>query len=118
MSCRHGESYLDFIFRSAGFGFVPEYWDFLGKATYNLDSYNRISFLNIGAIDRVKFFNDTEDQRFDNSRVLGNSQDQYFSGVSWQHLLRGGVLRTRLTRTFTDYRFEQSDSLLNPIFRQ
>jgi len=27
-------SYLDFIFKAAGFGFVPEYWDFLGKATY------------------------------------------------------------------------------------
>ncbi|MEX2089379.1 MAG: TonB-dependent receptor, partial [Bacteroidota bacterium] len=24
-------SYLDFIFKAAGFGFVPEYWDFMGK---------------------------------------------------------------------------------------
>lgn len=109
-------SYLDFIFRSAGFGFVPEYWDFLGKATYHLDSNNKISFLNIGALDRVKFFNDTEDQRFDNSRVLGNSQDQYFSGVSWERLLKNAVLRTSLTRTLTDYRYEQADSLLNPVF--
>ncbi|MBU1920235.1 TonB-dependent receptor, partial [bacterium] len=110
-------SYLDFIFRSAGFGFVPEYWDFLGKATYNIDQRNKISFLNIGALDRVRFFNDTEEQRFDNSRILGNSQDQYFSGISWQHLLKGAVLRTSLTRTFTDYKFGQSDSLQNPIFK-
>ncbi len=29
-------SYLDLLFRAAGFGFVPEYWDFLGKATYEI----------------------------------------------------------------------------------
>lgn len=110
-------SYLDFIFRRAGFGFVPEYWDFLGKATVNLDQYNKVSFLNIGALDRVRFFNRTPDQRFENSRILGNSQNQYFSGVSWQHLLSGGVLRTSLTRTFVDYNFEQADSLLKPFFQ-
>jgi hypothetical protein len=110
-------SYLDFLFRLAGFGFVPEYWDFLGKATYRPSWRDEFSFLNIGALDDVRFYNDDADQRFDNSRVLGNEQRQYFSSISWQHLFRGGFLNTTLGRTFTRYRFEQSDSLLNPIFQ-
>ncbi len=110
-------SYLDFLFRLAGFGFVPEYWDFLGKATYRPSSRDQFSFLNIGALDDVRFYNDDNDQRFDNSRVLGNEQRQYFSSISWQHLFRRGFISTKLGRTFTRYRFEQSDSLLNPIFQ-
>src|SRR3989337_1724609 len=38
-------SYLDFIFKAAGFGFVPEYWDFLGKVHYHLGRNDRISVL-------------------------------------------------------------------------
>jgi hypothetical protein len=110
-------SYLDFIFRSAGFGFVPEYWDFLGKTTFRPDAENEVSFLNIGALDKVRFDNETPDKRFDNSQILGNSQDQYFSGLSWRHLLRGGLLTTSLTRSYVNYRFIQTDSLLNPIFQ-
>ncbi|MDT8324581.1 MAG: TonB-dependent receptor, partial [Bacteroidota bacterium] len=79
-------SYLDLIFKAAGFGFVPEYWDFIGKASYDIDRENEISFLTIGVLDKVRFFNDDEDQRFDNSRILGNSQDQYFTSISWKHL--------------------------------
>ena len=49
-------SYLDLIFKAAGFGFVPEYWDFIGKATFNIDRSNEISFLTIGVLDKVRFF--------------------------------------------------------------
>jgi hypothetical protein len=109
-------SYLDFIFKAAGFGFVPEYWDFIGKATYDIDRENEISFLTIGVLDNVRFFNDDEDQRFDNSRVLGNAQDQYFSSIRWKHLMGSGFMTFTLGRTFVDYSFLQSDSLLNPVF--
>jgi hypothetical protein len=110
-------SYLDFIFKAAGFGFVPEYWDFLGKATIHPDKQNTLSFINIGALDNIRIFNDTPDQRLDNSRILGSSQNQYFSGLSWQHLMHGGILRTSLTRTFVDYDYLQTDTLLNPRFQ-
>ena len=30
-------SYLDFIFKAAGFGFVPEYYDVLAKVNYKID---------------------------------------------------------------------------------
>lgn len=109
-------SYLDFIFKAAGFGFVPEYWDFIGKATYDIDRANEISFLTIGVLDNVRFFNDDEEQRFSNSRVLGNAQDQYFSNIRWRHLMDNGFVSFALGRTFVDYSFLQSDSLLNPVF--
>jgi len=109
-------SYLDFIFKAAGFGFVPEYWDFIGKATYSLDRDNELSFLTIGVLDNVRFFNDEEDQRFDNSRILGNDQNQYFSSLSWKRLMKNGFMTFSLGRTFVDYSFLQTDSLLNPVF--
>jgi hypothetical protein len=109
-------SYLDLIFKAAGFGFVPEYWDFIGKANYSLDRENEISFLTIGALDKVRFFNDNEDQRFGNSRILGNSQDQYFSSFAWKHLMDHGFMTVALGRTFTTYDFLQTDSLLAPVF--
>jgi hypothetical protein len=109
-------SYLDLIFKAAGFGFVPEYWDFIGKGVYELDRENEISFLTIGVLDKVRFFNDDEDQRFSNSRILGNSQDQYFSSISWKHLMKNGFMTFSLGRTFVDYSFLQSDSLLQPVF--
>ncbi len=110
-------SYLDFIFKAAGFGFVPEYWDFTGKATVAIDQQNEISFLGIGALDNVRFFNDTEDQRFTNSRILGNSQNQYFTNFSWKHLMGKGFVTVGFGRTFVDYDFLQTDSLLSPVFR-
>jgi TonB dependent receptor-like, beta-barrel/Carboxypeptidase regulatory-like domain/TonB-dependent Receptor Plug Domain len=109
-------SYLDFIFKAAGFSFVPEYWDFLGRISYRLDNRNNLTVLAVGAIDDVSFFNDDADNRFDNSRVLGTSQRQYVSGVTWQHLLGNGFSRVTLGRTFSNYNGIQRDSLLNPIF--
>ena len=109
-------SYLDLIFKAAGFGFVPEYWDFIAKADYRLDQSNELSFLTIGVLDNVRFFNDTEEQRFSNSRILGNSQNQYFSNITWKRVMKNGFMSMSLGRTFVDYSFLQSDSLLQPVF--
>ncbi len=109
-------SYLDLIFKAAGFSFVPEYWDFLGRVNYNLDGSNSLTFLAVGAIDDVNFLNKDNDARFDNSRILGTAQRQYASGVTWQHLFAKGLIRTTLGRTYANYDGIQRDSLLNPIF--
>ncbi len=110
-------SYLDFIFKAAGFGFVPEYYDVISKADFKLDNSNSISFLFLGAFDNVKYFNQTADQRFDNSRILGSDQKQYATGISYQHLIQNGFFNIVLSRTFVDYNTLQRDSLLNPIFK-
>ncbi len=110
-------SYLDFIFKAAGFGFVPEYYDVITKADFKLDNSNSISYLFVGAFDKVKYFNETAEQRFDNSRILGSDQTQYATGISYQHLIDNGFLNVNLSRTYVDYNTLQRDSLLNPIFR-
>jgi hypothetical protein len=109
-------SYLDFIFKAAGFNFVPEYWDFLARGSYRLDARNSVSFLGMGALDDVSFFNDDAEKRFDNSRVLGTSQNQYASSIRWQHLFGIGFTTVTLGRSFMQYSGLQNDSLLRPIF--
>lgn len=112
-------SYLDLLFRAAGFSFVPAYWDFQLKATQDLGPANRIAFLGIGAINTVSFTNETADDRYDNSRILSPEQNQYFAGLTWQHFFDRGVLTSTLGRTFTKFEAVQRDSLVPPndVFR-
>lgn len=109
-------SYLDIIFKAAGFSFVPEYWDFLGRAHYGIDRSNELTFLAVGAIDDVTFMNKDADDRFSNSRVLGTAQRQYASGASLRHLFTHGYATFTLGRSFVQYNGIQRDSLLLPIF--
>lgn len=110
-------SYLDLIFKAAGFGFVPEYYDVLSKFNFRLDNSNTINYLFIGAFDNVRYFNETSDQRYDNSRILGSDQIQYFTGITWQKIFPGGFFTLTLGRNFTDFDTVQRDSLLVPIFQ-
>ncbi len=109
-------SYLDFIFNAAGFGFVPEYYDVLAKYSNNLSKNEKISFLFIGAFDRVKFNNDTRENLISNSRVLASNQNQYLTGISYRKLFGSGYYTISLSRNFVDYDTFQKDTLLNPIF--
>ncbi|HLP15512.1 MAG TPA: TonB-dependent receptor, partial [Bacteroidota bacterium] len=109
-------SYLDFIFKAAGFGFVPEYWDFLAKASFRLSEHDRLTFVAISALDNVKQFNDTQQKRFDNSRVLASDQTQAVGGISWRHLLGSGYTTVTLGQSYVDFDTRQNDSLLVPIF--
>lgn len=109
-------SYLDFIFKAADFSFVPEYYDVLTKADFKVDNKNSFSFLFISAFDNVKFFNNNEDQRFDNSRILGSDQIQYITGISYRRLFNNGFYNISLSRNYTDFDSRQRDSLLNPVF--
>jgi outer membrane receptor protein involved in Fe transport len=112
-------SYLDLIFKAAGFGFVPAYSDLQVKVVRDLTPRDKLSFLLIGANGTVTFFNDDPDQRFENSRVAAPTQQQYFSGLTWRRLVPRGILNVTLGRTFTDFQTIQNDSLNPPstIFR-
>jgi len=109
-------SYLDFIFKAADFSFVPEYWDILGKADVEIDERNSLSVLVVTAIDNINYFNDTEDQRYDNSRIIGSEQLQYLAGLKYRHLIDNGFINLSLSRNFVDYDTQQSDSLLVPVY--
>ncbi len=110
-------SYLDLIFKAAGFGFVPEYWDFLVSTRHRLGTQDNLSVLGLAALDNTRLFNDTPDKRFNNSRVLASDQQQYIGGVSWQHLFPFGYSRLTASRTDVSFNYRQDDSLLVPIFR-
>lgn len=112
-------SYLDFLFKAAGFGFVPAYADLQVKAVQDLGDRDKLSFLLIGADGTVTFTNDDADKRFENSRVAAPSQRQYFSGLTWRRLIPRGLLDVTLGRTWTDFRTIQNDSLNppSPVFR-
>lgn len=112
-------SYLDLLFKALGVSFIPTYTDATLKATWRPSSRDDFSVLAVGALDEVNFNNDDGDDRVKNSQVLGTTQDQYFTGVTWKRLVRNGVLTTTLGRTWTRYRTAQYDSLQppNPIFR-
>lgn len=110
-------SYLDFIFEAAGFGFIPQYWDFHAKFNYNIDKSNNISFLTIGALNDVKLNNENIDNRYDNSQVAIPNQKQYFSGITWKHLFDNGFSTITLAQTMVDFNTFQNDSNLVEIFR-
>lgn len=109
-------SYLDFIFEAAGFSFVPEYYDVLTKADFKIDNNNSLSFLFISAFDNVKFFNDNEDQKSDNARILGTDQVQYVAGLNFRRLINKGYYNISLSRNYTDFDSRQRDINLNPVF--
>jgi hypothetical protein len=110
-------SYLDFIFKAAGFGFVPEYWDFMGKGTLKLGPLDKLTVVGIAALDNVKLFNDTPDKRLSNSRILGSDQNQFVGGASWRHIFSSGYSDFTFSRSYSDFQYRQRDSLLMDIFR-
>jgi len=103
-------SYLDLVFNAVGFPFIPSYTDITLKAVQRPSVRDELSFLLIGARDRLSFKDETADNRFDNSSVLGSSQDQYIAGLSWKRLLSRGVVTTTLGRTWSRYDAVQRDS--------
>lgn len=108
-------SYLDFFFKAAGFGFIPEYWDFQGKFNFRIDADNSISFIAIGALGSVKLNNDDEDKIYSNSRVAVPNQNQYFSGITWKHITEKGLLNVTLGETYTKYSTFQNNSDNPPV---
>jgi hypothetical protein len=110
-------SYLDFIFKAAGFSFIPEYWDFQTKVNYKINQKNTLTFLGIGALNTVVLNNETSDDKFRNSRIQAPVQNQYFSGFTWQTLFDKGFGRFTLGRSYTSYNTSQKDSNLLEIFK-
>lgn len=96
-------SYLDILFRSSGFVFVPEFYDLTTKVKHKFDGRNTISFLLTGALDNVKLFNKEIDPRRENPRAMGSNQHQYMAGVSYRHLTEHGYYTLSLSRYMLKY---------------
>jgi hypothetical protein len=109
-------SYLDFIFKAAGFSFVPEYWDFFTKSSYHLSMKDQIHFIGFVILDNTRAYNTTSDKIYDNSKILQSKQNQFLGGLSWRHLYNSGYLTLSAGHLSTDYKYRQNDTLLYPIF--
>ncbi len=105
-------SYLDLIFKAAGFAFIPEYWDANVKVTRRLGARHQLAFLAVGALDRITLNNDSPDNRLDNSRLAAPDQSSYFAGLTWKWSLPAGLLQATLGRTWTRFDVTQGDSLV------
>lgn len=111
-------SYLDLIFNAAGFSFVPEYTDFQLKADYRINNSNFIEFNSFGALDKVRFNNDTEENKQNNLDILTNNQNSYSAGILWKTLLnKNSFLVSSVARNYTNFFFSQRDSNFTEIFR-
>jgi len=109
-------SYLDFVFKAAGFAFVPEYWDFLVKGDYQLGPHDQLALTAISAIDNVKLFNDTAEKRYDNSRVVKSDQYEAVAGLTWRHLFGIGYSTVSLSNNRFRYDMLQADTTQQAIF--
>ncbi len=109
-------TYLDWIFKAAGLGFVPEYYDLMGKFHYRLGSSDEISLLVFGVLDDINTFNDTEQKRRDNSGILQSNQRQLISGIALRHLFEHGYLHTTVGESYIDYNNLQVDTGLVTTF--
>lgn len=111
-------SYLDLVFNAAGFSFIPEYTDFQAKLNYMLNNRNFIELSGFGALDKVRFNNETEENKQNNLKILTNNQNSYSTGLSWKTLLdKNSYLVTSVSRNYTNYFFSKRDSNFTETFR-
>lgn len=110
-------SYLDLVFKAAGFGFIPEYWDFQGKFNWNINDKNQISFLTIGALDKVVLNNSTEENLFNNSRIAVPQQNQYFSAFNWKRFFKNGFMNVTLGEYLSRFDTYQNDQTGKTVFK-
>ncbi len=109
-------SFLDILFKALKLSFIPDYWDMTIKANWKLDSKNSLSFLTLGALDKISVNSETVEEKYKNSSLTFTDQNQYFSGLTWKHLFDNGYFTATLGRTYSVFNSRQNDSLLNPLF--
>ena len=118
------KSYLDLIFKAIDeSGTVPEYGDFQTKLVFDIDKNNKISFLDILAID---YINQKYQSAFDNgyfvygpTRKITNT-----AGINWRHIWgKSGYSNTSIGITYGDsdyefFRTRTQQSLLHNLSKE
>ena len=105
-------SYLQFLFDAIGLPFLPDYYDFQGKMTVDLNPKTSLTFIGIGAIDRITLA-DPKDAEPENLYILDGfpkiSQDTYTMGVNLKRLTPKGYYSVVLSRNWLRNRNVQTD---------
>lgn len=107
-------SYLDLLFRAAGFAFIPTFYDVNAKVTQQLGRDTKLSFVTIGALNDLSLNDETADNRFENRGILGLDQTQLVTGLSLVRSLRKGSLTVSVGRVQTRFESFQNDTLVPP----
>ena len=106
-------SYLQFLFELIGLPIRPDYWDYQYKIDHNIDDYNSISLIGIGAIDDFsveapEVFDEEATAQLEQAPFI--DQRTHVAGISWQHKLKSqpgkftlSLSHNRLQNTFTQY---------------
>ncbi|HLP15728.1 MAG TPA: TonB-dependent receptor [Bacteroidota bacterium] len=102
-------SYLDPVFKFYGFGFIPYFWDFLAKASFQLNKSNTIEFLSVAALDRMAVNNATEQNRYDNERMIFSDQNFVVSGLTWRHGFDAGTFVLTARESYGDFDYDQTE---------
>lgn len=104
-------SYLQFLFQAIGLPFLPTYDDFLVKTRWKIDAKNEITFIGLGAVDRVRLNlqdNETDLQKYIINNLPVNNQWNYTVGAVYRHYRKQGysllaISRNRLENGATKY---------------
>lgn len=113
-------SYLQFLFELIGLPYRPSYWDYQYKINHEIDSYNSISFLGIGAIDDFsveapKEFDEESQAQLEQAPFI--DQETHVIGATWNRRFRDkngafnlSLSHNRLNNKFTQYEDTENES--------
>jgi hypothetical protein len=104
------QSYLDLIFKAAGFPFIPVYTDFNLLANYEISQQDFISLIGLSAFDRIERNLDTPKNRVFNATLLDNTQNQYIYGLNYRRIHKNGYADLTLSSSLYRFRFSQADT--------
>ena len=112
-------SYLQFLFEALGLPIRPDYWDAQFRLESEPTDTDRFLFVGLGAIDNFGIVPPEEGDDFENfeiaERIIDNDQRSYTLGASWRRLVSGGYLTTSVSRSMSDFSFEDPGSDGNPV---
>ncbi|MGC9151545.1 MAG: TonB-dependent receptor [Microbacter sp.] len=83
------QSYLQYLFKALKLPFLPSYWDSQFKIKINFNEHHQLTFLGLGAIDRMTLNTDTVGQTDGNKYIVATlpiiSQNTYTVGAVYKH---------------------------------
>ncbi len=115
------QSYLQFLFKAIGLPFLPIYNDAQFKVRTKFDNKNEFYVVGLSACDRFRLnldANETEEQRYQLSRLPVYFQWNYTLGAVYKHYTNNGVMTAVLSRNMLNndiYKYVDNDETKDRI---
>ena len=107
-------SYLQFLFRYIGLPFLPDYWDGQTKVKYEISPKTTLTYVGIGAIDRISV-NDRDNVDSEQQNVIDGfpkiSQNSYTQGLVLKQLINKGFFTVAVSRNRLDNSLKTEDPI-------